>query len=351
MNTTTTDELEQDVETKRNQLKSEKLDMSFSELMSMYQDEDLIISPEYQRSFRWNKEQQTRFIESVLLGIPTPPIFVAEDDKGRWELVDGLQRISTIFAFFGLLKQEDGKIKDKTSLEAGSLISKLEGKTVEDISIKLKNTIKRAFCRVEILRWDSNLDMRYELFNRLNTGGSPLSSQEVRNCVYRGEFNELLHDIAKKEEFQTIVQITEEKEKSMYGEELVLRFFALQKQGINISKKIDTYLTAFMEKIYKKEIEFQLEEEKSKFVQIMDFLKDIEQPFKTKAGFSLGYWDVFLYFLSKEFDYYKKNKDEFQSKMEEFKQEYRNKEKHKTNASMRVKERIELAESIFTPKK
>jgi len=87
--------IEEIVSKKRNTLKTDRLDMSFGELINIYSDKELFISPEYQRAFRWSDYQRTRFIESVLLGIPIPPIFVAEDDNGKWEVVDGLQRIST----------------------------------------------------------------------------------------------------------------------------------------------------------------------------------------------------------------------------------------------------------------
>ena len=90
----------------RSELKTERLDMSFGEIMNIYKEGMLVIQPEYQRSYRWNDEQKTRFIESILLGIPIPPIFVAEDKEGKWELVDGLQRISTILSFFGMLAND-----------------------------------------------------------------------------------------------------------------------------------------------------------------------------------------------------------------------------------------------------
>jgi len=86
-------EIEDKVSELRNTLRSDRLDMSFGEIMNIYEDGDLIISPEYQRAFRWEDKQRSDFIESILLGIPIPPIFVAEDKDGRWELVDGLQRI------------------------------------------------------------------------------------------------------------------------------------------------------------------------------------------------------------------------------------------------------------------
>ena len=134
--------IEEIVSLRRNSLKTDRLDMSFGELMNMLEDEELFVSPEYQRAFRWSDFQQTRFIESVLLGIPIPPIFIAEDENGNWEVVDGLQRISTIFAFFGLLASVPEK--NNTVLTPGELVPELEGLTIESIPLKLKTTIKRA---------------------------------------------------------------------------------------------------------------------------------------------------------------------------------------------------------------
>jgi hypothetical protein len=90
--------------------------------------------------------------------------------------VDGLQRISTIFSFFGMLSTLPEK--NNSMLTAGEMVPELEGITLNTLPIKLKTTIKRSVCRVEIVRWDSLEDIRYELFNRLNTGASPLSEQE-----------------------------------------------------------------------------------------------------------------------------------------------------------------------------
>jgi len=199
-------DLEQTIAKKRNSLKTDRLDMSFGELMSMFLDGDLFITPEYQRVFRWHPFQQTRFIESVLLGIPIPPIFVAEDQNGKWELVDGLQRISTIFAFFGIL--EGRPEKNNSVLTEGELVPELFGQTYSTIPIKLKTTLKRSVCRVEIVRWDSTEDVRYELFNRLNTGASPLTDQEIRNCIFRAypvDLNSVLKEVADNDKFENLI--------------------------------------------------------------------------------------------------------------------------------------------------
>ena len=136
--------LQKEIEEKRNSLTTDRLDMSYGEIISMYQNDDLIINPEFQRLFRWNNYQKTRFIESILLGIPTPPIFVAEDKEGKWELVDGLQRLSTIISFFGLLKGPSEE-KNKWTLEKAPLVSALEGINIDTLPLLFQRNIKRAW--------------------------------------------------------------------------------------------------------------------------------------------------------------------------------------------------------------
>ena len=163
-----------DIENSRNTLQTDKLDMSFGEIMNMYEREEIIITPDFQRLYRWSDYQKTRFIESVIIGIPVPPIFVAEDSNGRWEVVDGLQRLSTIFSFFGILRTLTEC--NNWTLGAGDLIQSLDGFKCTDLPMKIQLNIKRASCRIEIIKWNSKYDLRFELFNRLNTGGSPLTN-------------------------------------------------------------------------------------------------------------------------------------------------------------------------------
>ena len=90
---------------------TEQGDLEIESLLGKFKRGRLNIQPEYQRAYRWSEEQKTKFIESILLGIPIPPIFVAEDSEGKWELVDGLQRISTILSFFGILKKNEDDLE------------------------------------------------------------------------------------------------------------------------------------------------------------------------------------------------------------------------------------------------
>lgn len=157
--------LEQEIQKARLQIKADGYDMSLGELMSLYRNEELLINPDFQRYFRWDDSKKTRFLESVLLGIPIPPIFVFQRDDGKWELVDGLQRLSTIFEFVGILKDPDGEIKDPSTLEGTNYLPSLSGKRWERLenegpeaalSSAQQLEIKRARMRVEILKEGSD---------------------------------------------------------------------------------------------------------------------------------------------------------------------------------------------------
>lgn len=279
--------------------------MSFGELMNMFEDGELFITPEYQRVFRWSDFQQTRFLESILLGIPIPPIFVAEDGNGKWEVVDGLQRISTVLSFFGML--ENLPSKNNLTLTLGEMVPQLEGITINTIPIKLKTTIKRAVCRVEIVRWDSIEDIRYELFNRLNTGASPLSDQEIRNCIFRSyevDLNEVLREVARVDEFNELIAPSESKKEEMFLEELTLRFFAFKYLASEFKTTVPQFLTEFMKAVSKREVPFSLDAEKQYFIDLIKLLngKYGKSIFRPKGNFALHLFDSLAYALPKVYD-------------------------------------------------
>lgn len=295
-------DLEEVITKRRNSLKADRLDMSFGELMNMYEDGDLFITPEYQRAFRWSVFQQSRFIESVLLGIPIPPIFVAEDETGKWEVVDGLQRISTIFSFFGIL--EGTPDKNELRLCAGEMVPELDGVSIGGLPIRLKTTIKRAVCRVEIVRWDSNEDIRYELFNRLNTGASPLSEQEIRNCIFRSypvDLNQVLRDVAGIKDFVDLINPSSAKKEEMFLEELVLRYFAFKHFDGPFKTTVPNFLSEFMRDVSKGERAFDLQGEKEDFINFVNFLNANfgAELFRPKGNFALHIYDSLSYSLPK----------------------------------------------------
>ncbi len=307
-----TEKLKIEIEEQRNLLNTDRLDVSFGELMSMYERKEIVIKPAFQRYFRWEVEQKTRFIESILLGIPIPPIFVAEDEDGVWELVDGLQRVSTVLSFFGILRMEDNGIqreKNNWRLSEGERVPSLEGFTYETLPNQFRLNIKRATCRVEILRWNSNYDMRFELFNRLNTGGSPLTPQEIRNCIYRdisSKFNDFLKELATIEDFRTLIDLNYEQYEQLYDEELALRFISLYRNS-NIKTSISQHMTAFMKSALDNE-NFDYDRYRQIFAQVFALLKPLGKEIfrhQRNGQFATALYDVITIGVGENYDYYR----------------------------------------------
>lgn len=263
----------------RQEIKSDRMDMSFGEIINMFKDGEIVISPEYQRAFRWDKQRQTDFIESILLGIPFPSIFVATNEDGTWELIDGLQRVSTVLSFFGELKDSE---RNNLVLQEGNIVKELNHETVNSIPIELKLAIKRTPCRVEIIQKESNFEMRYELFKRLNTGGEGLTRQEIRNCIFRGfveyeKFSKMIKRLSQNTCFKQVINISYSQEQEMLLDELVLRFFSLYLHRFEYTEKT---IQDFFDKIMKKQCETPNSDEiikfEEKFINIFTYIYNID---------------------------------------------------------------------------
>jgi hypothetical protein len=124
--------LQLEIDKARAEIRTDGYSVSLGEWISIYEREELDIHPEFQRFFRWSPKQKSRLIESILLGIPIPQIFVAQRPDGVWDVVDGLQRLSTIFQFVGILRDEDGEIVTPLTLESTTYLPSLEGLVWED---------------------------------------------------------------------------------------------------------------------------------------------------------------------------------------------------------------------------
>ena len=222
------------IDERRKEIFTDSYPMSIGELVNLYKDDDLEINPAFQRFYRWSHSQKVRLIESILLGIPLPSIFVAQREDGIWDLVDGLQRISTILSFMGELKNESEEIENSLKLSATEYLPLLDGVTWDGQGECLDSSLKRLFKRekieIKIIKKESDTSTKFELFERLNTGGSQLSDQEVRNCLLimlNENFYEILVKIANDESFNEAISITERLYEERYEMELVIRLLAL----------------------------------------------------------------------------------------------------------------------------
>lgn len=219
---------------KRESYISESYPMSIGEIINLYKDKEIDINPDYQRFFRWSIEQKSRFMESVILGIPTPSIFVFQRTDGVWELVDGLQRVSTILSFIGELKNEKGKKQKGFELSNLKILSELNGKKWgkgnKSISSTLMREIKREKIPIQILSNKSVKDSKFEVFMRLNTGGSFLSNQEVRNCLMLMTDKKLfswIEKLSNNEDYLSCLALSDRSLQERYNMELVIRYLAI----------------------------------------------------------------------------------------------------------------------------
>jgi hypothetical protein len=231
-----TKDLELAISEVRRTIASDGYGMSIGEIVNMYESAELDIRPEFQRLFRWTPTQKTHLVESILVGIPLPSIFVAQRDDGVWELVDGLQRLSTILQLQGLLQQADGQDEPYLVLEGTKLLPQLEGYgwpgsgAQHELPRALQLDIKRAKIDVKIIKRESSPEAKYDLFQRLNSYGSVLTPQEMRAAMIVGVNQNLfawLSKLAANQDFIDCTGLSETKIEKSEDMELVLRFIHL----------------------------------------------------------------------------------------------------------------------------
>ena len=224
----------------RFQITSYGADMTVFELTHRL-GKELIIPPAFQRKYVWSKKQASRFIESLLMGLPVPGIFLFKDQKLKKQLlVDGLQRLRTL-AFFKS-KVFDGKLFDLTDVA-----DVWAGKTWDDLPPEDRDTIEQSVIHATIFQQDYPKERDrsiYEVFERINTGGMRLSYQEIRSCVSFGSFSALLHDLNVLPNWRAIFGKPSTRLKD---EELILRFFALLHRGEKYKKPMREFLDDFLE--------------------------------------------------------------------------------------------------------
>lgn len=261
------------------EIRTTAVDFSFGELLNLHKEKEIIIRPEYQRLFRWSNEQRSRLIESIIMGLPIPPIFLIENDGGVLELIDGLQRTSSVLQFL-----------DHTAIDQPELvligcdfIKELNGKTFNQIDTVTKLKVKRTPIRATIINKSGDSFVKYELFKRLNTGGSLLSAQEIRNCSSRmvtgGDvFYETLQRLSLDVNFQSATsRLPETMVEQRANEELVLRFFALINARDGFRGNIEEWLDGYMEDILFGRKEFD-------YVAMEKLFKETFESINTKLG-------------------------------------------------------------------
>lgn len=186
----------------------------------------LILQPDFQRQFVWDRKKASRLVESVLLRVPLPIIYLSEQPDGHEYVIDGQQRLTSLFSFI------DGRLPtgDPFRLLGLTAYKELNKKTFAELGEELQDRIQDYSVRTVTLLRQSDADLKFEIFERLNTGSEPLNDMELRNCVYRGSYNTLLKDLASDPIFRELLGL-QEPDKRMRDVELVLRFASFYHVG------------------------------------------------------------------------------------------------------------------------
>ena len=221
-------------------IKVRTVNIVVEQLVSRVKYDEIDLAPDFQRSFVWNLERKCRLIESLLLRIPIPMFYVAANEKENWSVVDGVQRISTIFDY----------VTDRFSLSRLEYLLKFDGMKYNALPRPMQRRIGETQLVVNIIEPGTPEDVMFNIFRRINTGGMTLKGQEIRNALHPGPVRKYLMDLAKTKEFLDATDYSINK-KRMADRECVLRFMAFYLdpwENYNIND-LDGYLNRTMTKI------------------------------------------------------------------------------------------------------
>jgi hypothetical protein len=237
-------------ERKQRELLTNQVDYSLKSLAELVDRGGIDLKPKYQRRHRWDAARQSKLIESFLMNVPVPPVYLNEDEFGKYSVIDGKQRLTAIAEFMG------GRLKLK-DLEVFSDINDM---TFHALPMLFRNAIEtRPNLRAVIILKQSDSDVKLEVFKRLNTGGVKLNAQELRNAAYTGRLNDLILDLSESREFHGLLQIKDKNSSRLYQEmrdaELVLRFLTFKENWSVFSGGIKSSMDTFSDKNRHMEIE------------------------------------------------------------------------------------------------
>ena len=236
--------LEKKYQAQMRQIVTQKLDLPVSALLGMLKDQ-ISLNPEFQRRDRWNEARQSRWIESLVMNVPIPPVFLGEDEYGQYVVLDGRQRLTAIAKF----------LNNEFALRDLQVWDDLNGLTFQAmVKRDLDKYLTRRFIPAVVILKESSSVVKYDVFDRLNTGGIEANDMEIRNAVLRGGFTDLMQILSRTSEFCALWNIptnsVDVEGHALYQQmrdlELVLRFFALSEhEAMSVSFK--DYLSDFME--------------------------------------------------------------------------------------------------------
>ena len=263
-------------------------DYTLSTLYEMWKNESIVL-PEFQRGYVWTSKQASRLIESFMMDLPVPPVFLMMDKDENALVIDGMQRLLTIFYFFGGHFKKKGRQESNRKFKIVGINkdNEIYGKGFDDlpehIQKRLKNQVLRSIL-IRHMRPDANGSVAYHIFERLNTGGTLLSQQEIRNCIYDGKLNDLLHEINNDKDWRKILG-KPYPDPRMNDIQLALRCMSLACNGNKYHQPMKDFLSTFMHSMRDPPDAFILQE-KERFDNVCRSIVDClgERPFHNSRG-------------------------------------------------------------------
>lgn len=227
-----------DVPKEKRYLNTISYDYSVQYLYELMKRGKIILEVPFQRQQIWTTDKSSALIESVIMNVPIPPLYFAEEENGDWLVVDGLQRLSSIWKYY------DNEFA-LTKLEVLTELNKLKYK---DLPPKSRSLLDDGMLRVNVIRKDSHMDIKYDIFMRLNRGAVTLNYQELRNCMYRGRLNDAAKELcSENEDFMKILR--QKKPNSRYLDaEFIIRYFAIS-DNLKTDSNGDVYLDGYRGKL------------------------------------------------------------------------------------------------------
>ena len=318
-------------------------DLSLSQLKDLYDKKRLITDPDYQRNYIYSPKKASSLIESILIGIPIPIIYLCEEDDGTYSVIDGQQRITSFVKY----------LKNEYTLTGLDTLTDLNGKYYGDLEEGIQTKLDISTLKTICFDRDSQ-KLKYEIFARLNLGAIPLKPQELRNCIYRGSFNDMLKDIVVHNPY--LIDLFHDENKRMQYEERILRFFVLRESMI----LDDTYVNAMNKyiSIHQDDSESDIQKAKSIYTRTIEMVHRVlgNSAFfsfdeKERKKFNGAIYDSIMI----PFSFYEKsdlinNSDKIRSeinKIKKFDKEYRDNIYSGTNSRKKVFGRISKIWSIL----
>ena len=223
-------------------------DYSVEYLYNLIKKGKIVLEVPFQRKHIWKNDKASMLIESIIMNVPIPPLYFAEEEDGKWLVLDGLQRLYSILNFYD----------NEFALSKVEVLEELQKMKYKDLPPKAKSLLDDGLLRVNIIKKDSHRDIKYDIFMRLNRGAVTLNYQELRNCLYRGNLNDAAKELCK--ENHTFMKILKQKEpNSRYLDvEFIIRYFAISDNLVKDSQnniyilgykgKLVSFLNEYMDK-------------------------------------------------------------------------------------------------------